>query len=94
VLGGEFSGEVVELGENVKNLSVGDQVMCRGGSGWAEYAIADYRRTLKIGTGIYCGDKLRVCKVRFKQCMMLSYPMEDLKKDRVCSYKAQAVTLD
>tara|TARA_B100001094_G_C18160025_1_gene788730 strand:+ start:203 stop:1174 length:972 start_codon:yes stop_codon:yes gene_type:complete len=50
VLGGEFSGEVVELGENVKNLGVGDRVMCRGGSGWAEYAIADHRRTLKIGT--------------------------------------------
>ena len=24
--------------------------MCSGGSGWAEYAIADYRRTVKIGT--------------------------------------------
>ena len=50
VLGGEFAGKVVELGKNVKNLAVGDRVMCRGGSGWAEYAIADYRRTLKIGT--------------------------------------------
>ena len=50
VLGGEFAGEVVELGKNVKNLAVGNRVMCSGSSGWAEYAIADYRRTVKIGT--------------------------------------------
>ena len=44
----EFSGEVVECGDNVKNLSIGDRVMCSGSSTWAEFAIADYGRVIKI----------------------------------------------
>ena len=44
----EFSGEVVECGDNVKNFSIGDRVMCSGSSTWAEFAIADYGRVIKI----------------------------------------------
>ena len=44
----EFSGEIIKCGEHVKNLSIGDRVMCSGASVWAEYAIADYGRVIKI----------------------------------------------
>ena len=44
----EFSGEIVKCGENVKNFSIGDRVMCSGASAWAEYAIADHGRAIKI----------------------------------------------
>ena len=48
IVGMEFSGEVVEYGDNVKNFSIGDRVMCSGSSTWAEFAIADYGRVIKI----------------------------------------------
>ena len=48
IVGMEFSGEIVKCGENVKNLSIGDRVMCSGTSAWAEYAIADHGRVIKI----------------------------------------------
>ena len=48
VLGGEFAGEVVEFGGDTEGLAVGDRVMCRGGSGWAEYAVANWRRAIPI----------------------------------------------
>ena len=48
ILGGEFAGEVIELGSKVSNLSKGDKVMCRGGSGWAEYALAHHLRCVKF----------------------------------------------
>ena len=48
ILGGEFAGEVIELGSKVSNLSKGDKVMCRGGSGWAEFALAHYLRCVKL----------------------------------------------
>ena len=48
IIGGEFAGEIVELGEGVEDLKVGDKVMCRGGSGWAEYAVANYKRAIKF----------------------------------------------
>ena len=51
VLGGEFAGEVVEFGNEVEGFSVGDRVMCRGGSGWAEYAVANWRRTVPVPSG-------------------------------------------
>ena len=50
ILGGEFAGEIVELGSEVKNHNIGDRVMCRGGAGWAEYAVAHYRRTIPINS--------------------------------------------
>jgi NADPH:quinone reductase-like Zn-dependent oxidoreductase len=48
VLGMEWSGEVVEIGSQVKGIHPGDRVMCGGSGGWAEYAIADYGRALPI----------------------------------------------
>ena len=48
VIGGEFTGEVVEVGSDAEGFSVGDRVMCRGAAGWAEYALANWRRTLPI----------------------------------------------
>ena len=48
IVGMEFSGEVIELGSNVKDYSIGDRVMCSGTSAWAEYAIADHGRVIKI----------------------------------------------
>ena len=50
VLGGEFAGEVVELGSDSEGLSIGDRVMCRGGGGWAEYALVHWRRAIVIGS--------------------------------------------
>ena len=48
IVGIEFSGEVVEFGNDVKGYSVGDRVMCSGSSAWAEYAVADHGRVIKI----------------------------------------------
>ena len=48
IVGMEFSGEIIELGSNVRNYSIGDRVMCSGTSVWAEYAIADHGRVIKI----------------------------------------------
>jgi len=48
IVGMEFSGEIVKSGQNVKNISIGDRVMCSGASAWAEYAVADYGRVIKI----------------------------------------------
>ena len=44
----EWSGEVVECGGQVKGLKPGDRVMCVGQGGYAEYAVADYGRTMPI----------------------------------------------
>ena len=48
IVGMEFSGDIIKCGEHVENLSIGDRVMCSGASAWAEYAIADYGRVIKI----------------------------------------------
>ena len=48
IVGMEFSGEVVEFGNEVKGYSIGDRVMCSGSSAWAEYAVADHGRVIKI----------------------------------------------
>ena len=50
ILGGEFAGEVIEVGSAVNNLRVGDPVMCRGGSGWAEYAVAHSKRCVTFSS--------------------------------------------
>ena len=46
VLGLEWSGDVVEVGAEVPGYKAGDQVMCSGIGGFAEYAASDWRRTL------------------------------------------------
>lgn len=48
IVGMEWSGDVVEVGANVRGLNSGDRVMCSGGAGYAEYAVADYGRVQKI----------------------------------------------
>ena len=48
IIGGEFAGEIVELGEGVEDLKVGDKGMCRGGSSWVEYAVANHKRAIKF----------------------------------------------
>jgi NADPH2:quinone reductase len=48
IVGMEFSGEVVEFGSDVKDLEVGDRVMCSGTAAWAEYAVTDWGRVIKI----------------------------------------------
>jgi len=48
IVGMEFSGEIIAVGLDVKGFSIGDRVMCSGSSTWAEYAVADYGRAIKI----------------------------------------------
>ncbi len=48
IIGLEFAGDVVEVGADAKGVAVGDRVMCSGGSGWAEYAVADWGRVTRI----------------------------------------------
>ena len=48
VLGLEWSGEIAEVGADVKGLAVGDRVMCAGSGGYAEYAVCDWGRCFKI----------------------------------------------
>ena len=48
VMGLEWSGEVVEVGAEVKGIKAGDRVMCSGNGGYAEYAVTDYGRVMPI----------------------------------------------
>lgn len=50
VLGLEWSGDVVEVGEEVTAYKVGDKVMCSGLGGFAEYAVTDWRRAFPFPT--------------------------------------------
>ena len=47
-IGGEYSGEVVECGAEVRDLKPGDRVMCHAAGSYAEYAVADYGRAVPI----------------------------------------------
>ena len=47
-IGIEYAGEVVEVGSQTEGLKPGDRVMCSGSGGWAEYAVADGPRAVKI----------------------------------------------
>src|SRR6266446_3143209 len=51
-IGGEFSGEVIEVGAEVKNFKVGDRVMCHSPGSHAEYAVSDYGRAMPIPSGM------------------------------------------
>jgi NADPH:quinone reductase len=48
IVGMEISGKVAEVGADVQGFAVGDRVMASGGAAWAEYAVADWGRTVKI----------------------------------------------
>jgi NADPH:quinone reductase-like Zn-dependent oxidoreductase len=48
VLGGDFSGEVVRIGEGVEGLQAGDRVIANGRGGYAEYAVARGERVYPL----------------------------------------------
>lgn len=48
VAGLEWSGEVVEVGAEVRATKPGDRVMCSGSGGYAEYAVCDFGRVSQI----------------------------------------------
>lgn len=48
-IGMEWAGEVVEVGSAVTDFRPGDLVMTSGLGGFAEYAVSDHGRTMKIG---------------------------------------------
>ena len=48
IVGMEFAGEVAEVGAEVSGIKPGDRVMCSGGGGFAEYAVADWGRAMPI----------------------------------------------
>jgi NADPH2:quinone reductase len=50
-IGMEWAGIIAEIGPGVKGLAAGDRVMCSGAGGYAEYAVADAGRTMKIDDG-------------------------------------------
>src|SRR5215470_17878187 len=51
-VGSEFSGEVVEVGSEVHDFTIGDRVMCHSPGSHAEYAVSDYGRAMKIPDGV------------------------------------------
>jgi len=51
-IGGEFSGEVIEVGADVRDFKKGDRVMCHSPGSHAEVAVSDYGRAVKIPEGI------------------------------------------
>jgi len=44
----DWAGDVVAVGGEVTNVAVGDRVMCSGSGGYAEYALSDWGRTVRI----------------------------------------------
>lgn len=49
VIGADWSGEVAEVGSEVKGgFKPGDRVMCAGAGGYAEYAVADWGRVVPM----------------------------------------------
>lgn len=48
VPGMEWAGTVQAVGAEVPNLKVGDRVMCSGMGGYAEYAVTDWGRVMRI----------------------------------------------
>jgi NADPH2:quinone reductase len=51
-IGGEFSGEVIEVGGEVRDFKQGDRVMCHSPGSHAEMAVSDYGRTMLIPDGM------------------------------------------
>mgnify|MGYP003337823052 CR=1 FL=1 len=51
-IGSEFSGEVVEVGAQVRDFKAGDRVMCHSPGSHAEYAVSDYGRAMKVPDGM------------------------------------------
>jgi NADPH2:quinone reductase len=51
-VGSEFSGEVVEVGGEVRDFKAGDRVMCHSTGSHAEMAVSDFGRAMKIPDGM------------------------------------------
>lgn len=51
-IGGEFAGEVIEAGGEVRDFKVGDRVMCHSPGSHAELAVSDWGRAMKIPDGM------------------------------------------
>jgi NADPH:quinone reductase len=51
-IGGEFAGEVVAAGAEVRDVKPGDRVMCHAAGSYAEYAVADSGRAVPIPPGL------------------------------------------
>src|SRR5262245_35413375 len=51
-IGGEFSGEVIEVGPEARGFKVGDRVMCHSPGSHAEFAVSDYGRAMHIPDGM------------------------------------------
>src|SRR6267154_380995 len=51
-IGSEFSGEVIEVGADVRDFKKGDRVMCHSPGSHAEMAVSDYGRAMKIPDGM------------------------------------------
>src|SRR5689334_11066050 len=51
-IGSEFSGEVIEVGADVRDFKKGDRVMCHSPGSHAEVAVSDYGRAMKIPDGM------------------------------------------
>ncbi len=49
-IGMEWAGEVVEVGANVRGFAVGNRVACSGAGGYAEYAVCNTRRAIRISS--------------------------------------------
>jgi NADPH2:quinone reductase len=54
-IGMEWAGDIVEVGTEVRDFRSGDLVMCSGSGGYAEYAVADAGRTIRLP-----GNRLRI----------------------------------
>jgi NADPH2:quinone reductase len=53
LVGIEWAGEVVEAGADVPGgYKGGERVMCSGNGGYAEYAVSDYGRTMRMPDGL------------------------------------------
>lgn len=51
-IGSEFSGEVIDVGADVRDFKKGDRVMCHSPGSHAEVAVSDYGRAMKIPDGM------------------------------------------
>src|SRR5688500_13139360 len=47
-IGGEFAGEVIDVGADVRDFKRGDRVMCHSPGSHAEVAVSDWGRAMKI----------------------------------------------
>lgn len=56
VLGMEWAGEIAEVGSAVTEWRAGDRVMCSGAGAYAQYAVTDRGRAMRIPDGIAFED--------------------------------------